>query len=56
LQARAGGALATLEDMRAVVARSVPTDTYDPAPQRERWEETYGRFLDVTGLAAEAAA
>jgi hypothetical protein len=39
-----------------VVARSVSTDAYDPAPRRERWEEIYGRFLGVTGLAAEATA
>ena len=56
VQARARGALATLEDMRAVVAGSLHTDVHLPAPRRDRWEEIYGRFLDVTGLAVEVAA
>jgi rhamnulokinase len=48
LQARACGELATLADLRAVVARSAPMESYEPAPERDRWEATYGRFVALT--------
>jgi rhamnulokinase len=56
VQARAAGELASLADMRAVAAASTESTTYEPSPDRDGAEETYRRFLDVTGLATPTAA
>ena len=56
VQARAAGELGSLADMRAVAAASVPAAHYEPSPDRDGAEETYRRFLDVTGLATPTAA
>ncbi len=49
VQARAAGQVSSLADMRALVARSFPTQAYEPTP--EEWAAaTYERFLAVTGL------
>jgi rhamnulokinase len=49
VQARAAGELGSLADMRAVAAASAAPDVYEPAGD----DETYQRFLDVTGLPIE---
>jgi len=49
VQARAAGELGSLADMRAVAAASAAPDVYEPAGD----DETYRRFLDVTGLPIE---
>jgi rhamnulokinase len=52
VQAMALGELASLEELREVVARSFPVVTYEPA-DRERWDDAYGRFLALAdGVAA----
>jgi rhamnulokinase len=56
VQARAAGELGSLADMRAVAAASTESIAHDPSPDRDRAEETYRRFLDVTGLATPTAA
>jgi rhamnulokinase len=56
VQARAAGELGSLADMRAVAAASTESHSHEPAPDRDRAEETYRRFLTVTGLATAAAA
>ena len=56
VQARAVGELGSLADMRAVAAASIPSTTYEPSPDRDRAEETYRRFLGVTGLATPTTA
>ena len=56
VQARAAGELGSLADMRAVAAASIESISHEPSPDRDRAEETYRRFLDVTGLATPAAA
>jgi rhamnulokinase len=48
VQARAAGELGSLADLRAVAAASVDPTVVEPAA--EGAEETYRRFLDVTGL------
>jgi rhamnulokinase len=54
VQARAAGELASLADMRAVVAASARPTVYEPTADRAGADATYRRFLDVTGLAAPA--
>jgi rhamnulokinase len=56
VQARAAGELGSLADMRAVAAASTAPISHEPTPDRDQAEETYRRFLDVTGLATPAAA
>jgi rhamnulokinase len=56
VQARAAGELGSLADMRAVAAASTESISHEPSPDRDEAEETYRRFLDVTGLATPAAA
>jgi len=56
VQARAAGELGSLADMRAVAAASTTPARHEPAFDRSGAEETYRRFLDVTGLATPAAA
>jgi len=50
VQARAAGELGSLAELRAVAAASVHPTVDEPSPEREAAEETYRRFLDVTGL------
>jgi rhamnulokinase len=56
VQARAAGELGSLADMRAVAAASAESISHEPSPGRDQAEETYRRFLDVTGLATPTAA
>jgi rhamnulokinase len=56
VQARAAGELHSLDDIRAAAAASTEPEAYDPDPAREAADETYERFLAVTGLAAQAPA
>ena len=56
VQARAAGELGSLADMRAVAAASIPSTTHEPSPDRDQAEETYRRFLGVTGLATPTTA
>ena len=56
VQARAAGELAGAAQLRAAAAASTDVVAYAPAADRDRAEQTYRRFLDVTGLAAPAAA
>ena len=55
MQARAWGEVSSLDEMRGLVARSVNVDRYEPA-QGASANETYERFLSVTGLQAERPA
>ena len=48
MQARAAGEAASLADMRALVAASVELVEYTPTTQREAWETSYCRFLEIT--------
>jgi rhamnulokinase len=52
IQCRAAGELASLAEIRAVVAASAQSVAYEPAADRDAAEATYRRFLDVTGLGA----
>jgi rhamnulokinase len=56
VQARAAGEIGSLAELRAVAAASVDPIVDEPAPEREAAEETYRRFLDVTGLRARTTA
>jgi len=56
VQARAAGELTTLADLRAVTAASAEPIRHEPSPDRERVEETYRRFLAVSGLATPTTA
>jgi rhamnulokinase len=56
VQARAAGELGSLADIRAVAAASTETVRHRPRGSRDEADGTYQRFLDVTGLAAPAAA
>jgi len=56
VQARAAGELGSLAEMRAVAAASIPATTHDPSSDRDQAEETYRRFLGVTGLATPTTA
>ena len=49
MQLKADGAIKTLAEGRALVADSFPTQTYQPESS-ERWDEAYGKFLEVVGL------
>jgi rhamnulokinase len=53
VQARATGMLASLAEMRDLVARSLPPRAYPPSTAQPA-AETYDRFLAVTGLPAPA--
>jgi rhamnulokinase len=52
VQARAGGALGSLEELRAVVRASTELRVYEPGKEGARAEDDYGRFLDVTSLSS----
>jgi rhamnulokinase len=52
VQARAAGELGSLEELRAVVRASTELRVYEPGAERDRAEEDYGRFLNVTSLAS----
>ncbi len=54
VQLLAAGEIHSLEEMRALAARSVALQRYEPE-HPDRGLETYQRFLDTTGLAATAA-
>jgi rhamnulokinase len=56
VQARAGGEIGSLAEMRSVSAHSFKLELHEPARQRARWEDTYGRFLELTGLVVGAPA
>ena len=56
VQARAVGELGSLGDIRAVAAASAAPIRHEPSEDREQAEQTYLRFLDVTGLASPTAA
>lgn len=45
MQAMALGEISGLSQLRQVVARSFPTQTYMPEMQRSAWDDAYGRFL-----------
>jgi rhamnulokinase len=53
VQAQATGELGSLADLRAVAAESADPVPFDPSPHRDHADETYGRFLEVTGLAVD---
>ncbi|MGN6872279.1 MAG: rhamnulokinase [Solirubrobacteraceae bacterium] len=55
VQARAGGEVGGLAQMRELVAASVQLDRYEPTGGHPA-DETYERFLSVTGLTAERTA
>jgi rhamnulokinase len=52
VQARAVGELASLAQMRELVASSMPITRYEPSGGRSA-EETYERFLAITGLGSQ---
>ena len=56
VQARACGELSSLAEMRELVSRSVQVERYEPSTGRAANEETYSRFLSVTGLDARRPA
>ena len=47
LQARAAGCVATLREMRSLIARCIPTEEFAPHHDAA-WDEAYARFLRVT--------
>jgi rhamnulokinase len=53
MQARAAGALGSLEELRAVATASAEPLVYEPSGSRDEAEALYGRFLEVTGLAVD---
>jgi rhamnulokinase len=50
VQARAAGELGSLADLRAAAAASASPEVHEPPADRDGAEQTYARFLDVTGL------
>jgi rhamnulokinase len=56
VQARAAGELGSLADVRAAAAASTDPTTYEPSRARDAAEQTYERFLAVTGLAVDEPA
>ena len=56
VQCRAAGELGSLADIRAVVGASTAPVVHEPSGDRDAAQDTYNRFLDVTGLRARAAA
>jgi rhamnulokinase len=52
VQARAAGELGSLGDVRAVASASVRPIVEEPRADDDGAEQTYRRFLDVTGLPA----
>ncbi|HEY6761553.1 MAG TPA: rhamnulokinase family protein [Baekduia sp.] len=52
VQARAAGAIASADAMRAVAVASARVVRYAPASDRDAADVTYRRFLDATGLDA----
>jgi len=55
VQLKAAGAVHTLSEMRDLVRASFPLRTYLPRPSGA-WEEFYGRFLGLPGIAAGGTA
>ena len=56
VQARAAGELGSLADIRAAAAASTDPTTYEPSAERGAADQTYERFLAVTGLAVDEPA
>jgi rhamnulokinase len=56
VQCRAAGELGSLADIRAVVGASTAPVVHEPSDDRDAAQDTYNRFLDVTGLRARAPA
>jgi len=56
VQLRAAGEIGSLDDMRRLAAASAEPAVDEPASERAAAEETYGRFLDITGVQARTAA
>jgi rhamnulokinase len=56
VQLRAAGEIDSLDDMRALAARSGAPVVDEPAPDRSAADETYRRFLDATGLGVRTTA
>jgi rhamnulokinase len=56
VQLRAAGEIASLDEMRALAAASAETAVDEPAPDRAAADETYARFLEVTGLETRTTA
>ena len=53
MQAIGAGYLSDLAQARAVVRRSFALDTYTPdAPNADRWQQAYARFLTLRHRAA----
>ena len=55
VQARATGELSSLTEMREVAAATADLTVYEPGERRASTEDDYRRFLNVTGLAVDAA-
>jgi rhamnulokinase len=53
VQARATGAVGSLDELRALAVASTDPTVYEPDDRRDDAEATYRRFLDVTGLAID---
>jgi rhamnulokinase len=49
VQLMALGRLGGIDDLRAVVERSTPVETYEPSAERGAWDEAHGRFRQLTG-------
>ena len=56
VQLRAAGEIGSLDDMRALAAASAEPQVDEPASDRAVAEETYARFLEITGLEAARTA
>ena len=48
IQARAAGCVATLREMRSLIARCIPTERIEPRCDAA-WDEAYARFRRITG-------
>jgi len=56
VQLRAAGEAGSLADLRALAARSTAPIVDEPSSDRDAADETYARFLEVTGLGAPTTA
>jgi rhamnulokinase len=54
VQMHAFGDVASLREMREVVRASAELLTYEPAPDRGRWDDLYGRFTEIVRPTAVA--
>ena len=46
LQARAAGCVGTLHEMRSLIARCIPTESFTPG-DTAAWDEAYTRFKTI---------